>query len=96
MDQEIVQQIKDANGAALALVTSLVGDDDLDAMELLLTDPQYGDRATTLAVATIAVSAIKALAHELEVPPLEIVQVAGLSAANYHMMLDEKVEDEEA
>jgi hypothetical protein len=95
MDQEIVQQIKDANGAALALVTSLVSeDDDLNALELLVTDSSYGDRATTLAVATIAVSAIKALAHELEVPPLEIVQVAGLSAANYHMMLDETVEEE--
>lgn len=95
MDPDVVARIVNANAAAMSLVTLLVSDMDDEAVKYVAEDPVFTDRATSMAVATLACSAIKAMAEILNIDVMEILQVAGLSAAQFGVDLEECTDDEE-
>jgi len=88
MDDEIVREVRSANEAAIMLFTLLTSDADFDAIKLIISDQAYTKQVTTMAIATIGVSAIKTLAQLVDCDPLEIVQIAGVSAAEFVMKLE--------
>lgn len=65
-------------------------DMDDDAIASVVEEEAYGDRATTMAIATLAVSAIKSLAQLVDCEPMDVVRVAGLSAAKYAIDLENR------
>ncbi len=86
---EMAEQIRRANNASVQLVTMLVADMQLDAIDLVLQDPAYEDRGVMMSMATIASSAIKTLAQTLGVDPSEVMQIAGMAAAELALRIEQ-------
>lgn len=94
MDRAIVAEVRAANEAAVMLLTLAVGDYGYAAAELASTDVAYCKPQTAMALAVIGSSAIKTLAQAFNVEPAEIIQAAGLSAAEYVIALENGEVDE--
>src|SRR5689334_1509459 len=94
VDPNIVRDIQRANDACLTLMTLLVSGSSAEAAMLAASDPVYTEAPTSMAIATLASSAIKSLAEVLEVSEMEILQVAGLSAAEYGIWLESQIDKE--
>lgn len=95
MDPDIVHEIRVANEACIALITLMMSDDSrVEATKLAASDPVYGHATTCMAIATLAVTALNTLAQELEIDPLQLVQVAGISAAQYSVYLESLLDEE--
>lgn len=92
MDPEMVAEVRRANEACVALLTLLIADDVQEAARMALTDPVYSEAKTSMAIASIAISAIKALAETYEVPAEEIVQVIGLGSAELVIDLEKRID----
>lgn len=88
MDREIIEQVRRANDACMLLLTHIVNDDEEAAMKEVLTNPVYRDPGTTMAIATIATSAIKTLADMSDVDPKTVLQIAALNAAQLAVILE--------
>lgn len=93
MDPEIVESVRRANEAAITLLTLMINDENEEAADLAIDDPSYRDPATMMALATVCTSALKTLALAFDTTPQEVIQVAGLSAAQRHIeMLNDEGE----
>lgn len=96
MDREIVEAIRLTNEACMTLMTLMVMDDGrTEAATLVSSDPMYANPATCMALANFALTAINTLAANLEIDPIIIVQSAALSAAEYSLYLEDKLDNEE-
>lgn len=96
MDRDLVEGLRRANEAAIALLTIMLASDrGPEAVDVVQNDPVYEEVTTCMALAGIALSAVEALAQHLQIDPADVLQVAGLNAANYALLLEEMVDENE-
>lgn len=88
MDKKIIDELGNANGAAIALITMMINDDgSADYTELIEQDRAYRRPTTCVALGSIAYAAINAVSVFTEIPPEQVVQELGLQAALLHIKL---------
>lgn len=96
MDRYIVAELRAANEACMTLMTLMALEDDHnEAAKLVAEDDRYAQRTTCMALAGFALSAVSALADQLEVSVEEIIQAAAQSAAMHGIELESMLDEQD-
>lgn len=81
MDPETVAELRSAHESSIMLLTLLMEQNGKVAADYIYENPHLFRGPTCMATAMIAVGAFKTLAEAFDVDPMELVQIAGVSAA---------------
>lgn len=92
MDPETVASLRLANESSIMLLTLLLEGNDAAAADLIFKNPVAYRGPTCMAIGVLAVGALKTLAQVFEVDPQELIQIAGLNAAQ--LVMEYEIDDE--